>query len=233
VKEKTYRHIFFDLDKTLWDFETNSVETFRDIYQKHGLQEKGVDSFEKFLDRYNYHNLMLWDFYRQGKIVKEVLNIRRFALTLHEFGINDNLLSSTMAADYINLSPTKTNLFPGTHQVLEYLQKSYTLHIITNGFEEVQFRKLHHSSLSRYFKEVVTSEDAGVKKPDPEIFAYALRRAGATADESLMVGDDEEVDIEGAGRLGIDQVLVDYQNEVPDSAATYRIRGLEELTEFL
>ena len=80
---------------------------------------------------------------------------------------------------------------------------------------------------------MVTSEDAGVKKPDPEIFAYALRRAGATADESLMVGDDEEVDIEGAGRLGIDQVLVDYQNEVPDSAATYRIRGLEELTEFL
>ncbi|MFH1121395.1 MAG: YjjG family noncanonical pyrimidine nucleotidase [Bacteroidota bacterium] len=229
MKKKTYRHIFFDLDKTLWDFDTNSIETFKEIFNKYNLTERGVHSFDEFLEVYNKHNHVLWEFYRQGEIVKEVLNIRRFALTLHDFGINDNLLSSRIAEDYVSLSPTKTNLFPHTIAILEYLSKKYTLHIITNGFEEVQYRKLTHAGLMMYFSEIITSEDAGSKKPERLIFNYALKRSGALPEESLMIGDDEEVDIVGAFEAGMDQVLVDYKGELLQTKATYRIESLDEL----
>lgn len=229
LKKNAYRHIFFDLDRTLWDFDANSIETFREIFSKYSLPERGVHSFEAFLDVYNQHNHLLWEFYRKGQIVKEVLNLRRFALTLHDFGINDKLLSSLIAEDYVNLSPTKTNLFPHTIPILEYLRTKYILHIITNGFEEVQYRKLNHSGLSMYFTEIVTSEDAGSKKPEKIIFDYALKRSGANPEESLMIGDDEEVDILGAMEAGMDQVLVDYNNEFPDTKATFRIGSLDEL----
>jgi len=229
VKKKTYRQFFFDLDKTLWDFDTNSIETFREIFNKYNLTGKGVDSFEEFLEVYNRHNHLLWEFYRKGEIVKEVLNIRRFALTLHEFGITDSLLSSNIAEDYVRLSPTKTGLFPHTIAILEYLKKKYTLHIITNGFEEVQYRKLNHSGLAMYFNEIITSEDAGSKKPELLIFNYALKRSGARPEESLMIGDDEDVDIIGAIDAGMDQVLHDYKGEFRNSKATYRIESLDEL----
>ncbi len=229
MKQKTYQHIFFDLDKTLWDFETNSIETFREIFIKHKLADRGVHSFDEFLNIYNRHNHILWEFYRQGEIVKEVLNIRRFSQTLHEFGITDNLLSSNIAEDYVNLSPTKTNLFPHTIAILEYLSKKYTLHIITNGFEEVQYRKLNFSGLKMYFTEIITSEDAGSKKPERHIFDYALKRSGALPEVSLMIGDDEEVDILGAIEVGMDQVLVDYNKEFLTTKATYRIESLDEL----
>jgi putative hydrolase of the HAD superfamily len=228
-----YKHVFFDLDNTLWDFNTNSEEAFRDLFEKYHLSERGVTSFEAFIEVYNKHNHLLWDFYRRGEIVKEMLNIRRFSLTLSDFGINDSLLSSNIANDYVSLSPTKTNLFPHTLAVLDYLAGKYSLHIITNGFEEVQYRKLNHSGLSLFFDQVITSEDAGVKKPDLPIFLYALQKAGALAEESLMIGDDEEIDITGAFNAGIDQVLVDYNNVCPESRATYRVSGLEKLYEIL
>lgn len=229
MKNRTYQHIFFDLDNTLWDFNSNSIETFREIFIKYKLEERGVDSFDRFLEIYYAHNHLLWEFYRKGEIVKEVLNIRRFALTLNDFGINDNLLSSSIAADYIHLSPTKTNLFPHTISILEYLSIKYKLHIITNGFEEVQYRKLNHSGLTMFFNEIITSEDAGSKKPEASIFYYALKRSGATPEVSLMIGDDEEIDIIGARDVGIDQVLFDYKGEKTDSMATFRITSLHEL----
>lgn len=233
MKKKTYRHIFFDLDKTLWDFDTNSIETFREIFDKYNLADKGVHSFDEFLEVYNKHNHILWEFYRQGEIVKEALNIRRFALTLHDFGIIDSLLSSSIAEDYVSLSPTKTNLFPHTIAILGYLSKKYFLHIITNGFEEVQYRKLNHSGLTMFFNEIITSEDAGAKKPELSIFTYALKRSGAAPGDSLMIGDDEEVDIIGAHEAGMDQVLVDYKREFLQTKATYRIESLDELYKML
>jgi len=232
-KAKHYRDIFFDLDRTLWDFDTNSIETFHDLFDKYKLADRGVASFETFIDHYHRHNHLLWEFYRQGKIVKEVLNIRRFSLTLHEFGINDNVLSSNMAEDYVSLSPTKTNLFPGTLQVLSYLRLNYRMHIITNGFEEVQYRKLNHSGLMQFFDQVITSEDAGSKKPEVSIFEYAFRRTGAKPESSVMIGDDEEVDILGARLAGMDQILVDFKREYPQSSATYHIFSLNELTSIL
>jgi putative hydrolase of the HAD superfamily len=233
VANKKYAHIFFDLDNTLWDFEANSIETFRDLFIKYDLENRGIVSFDKFIQVYHKHNSLLWEFYRQGKIVKEVLNIRRFSMALDEFGIGDHLLSSNMAGDYVEQSPTKTQLFPDAFAILDYLSSKYRLHIITNGFEEVQFRKLSYSGLRKYFSGIITSEEAGTKKPDPAIFNYALSFCKADVNESVMIGDDEEIDVLGAFNVGMDSILVDYAGKNNQSKATHRINSLQELYNIL
>jgi putative hydrolase of the HAD superfamily len=233
VANKKYAHIFFDLDNTLWDFEANSIETFRDLFIKYELEGRGIDSFDRFIQVYQKHNALLWEFYRQGKIVKEVLNIRRFSMALDEFGIGDHLLSSKMAGDYVEQSPTKTQLFPDAFAILDYLSSKYRLHIITNGFEEVQFRKLSNSGLRKYFSAIITSEEAGTKKPDPAIFNYALSFCKADVNESVMIGDDEEVDVQGAVTVGMDSILIDYSGKITDTKAKHLVRSLQELFDIL
>jgi putative hydrolase of the HAD superfamily len=230
---KEYKHIFFDLDRTLWDFERNSNETFLDIHRKYDLKNKGVTDFDHFMDVYHKINLELWDHYRKGEIKKEVLNVKRFALTLDSFGIDDETLSENIARDYVAISPTKQHLFPGTINLLEYLYVKYPLYIITNGFEEVQHRKLEISGLGKYFKGVITSEDAGFKKPDVNIFKYACAVAGAIPEESIMIGDDPEVDIMGAREAGMDQLLVDYASVYETNISTYYVNSLEEIIKLL
>ncbi len=228
-----YNHLFFDLDRTLWDFDKNSIETFQDIHHKYELSHRGIDSFDKFLDTYHRINTQLWEVYRQGGIEKEVLSVERFSLTLNSFGIIDDVLSKHMATDYIDLSPTKKNLFPGTLEVLEYLKGKYTLHIITNGFEEVQHRKVAASGLDKFFTNTITSDEAGYKKPDCRIFKYSLDLTGADSAQSLMIGDDPEIDIQGAKAVGIDQVLVDHEGILEKGEATYYVRSLFELASLL
>ena len=228
-----YRNIFFDLDHTLWDFETNSLETLNEIFEKYELNAVGIPDAKVFVEVYLNHNHRLWSDYRQGKIEKEALRVQRFELCLNDFGMNDPGLAEAIANDYVSISPTKTNLFPHVHEILTYLKSKYRLHIITNGFVEVQYTKLEHSGLRNYFTEVITSEEAGANKPDPAIFHYAMKRANATAETSLMIGDNEEVDIEGARLAGIDQVLFDFADEQQDSVATYRISSLAQLADFL
>lgn len=228
-----YKHIFFDLDRTLWDFDKNANETFIDLHNKYDLPGRGVPDFDDFMSRYHRINLELWDHYRKGQIEKEVLNVRRFALTLDSYGIADTSLSENIAKDYIEISPTKNHLFPDTHHVLGYLAGKYTLHIITNGFEEVQHKKLENAKLSRFFTSIITSEDAGFKKPDINIFRYAFTITGAAAKESLMIGDDIEVDIVGAREAGMDQVLVDYLKVLPGNESTYYINTMAELIDIL
>ena len=204
---KQYKHIFFDLDMTLWDFETNAHEAYCDIYTKFDLKKRGIGSIDEFLKYYFVHNDMLWDQYRKGEIKKEFLRSRRFELTLLDFGINDPLLAEDIGMEYITISPTKTNLFPNAHEILTYLKPKYPLYIITNGFEEVQFTKLKNSKLEDYFQFVITSEEAGCKKPDAGIFEFALQKAGATAIDCLMIGDDQEVDVAGAINVGMDGIF--------------------------
>jgi putative hydrolase of the HAD superfamily len=215
-----YKHIFIDLDKTIWDFESNSMATFREIFEKHKLNTLGITHIGHFHEVYTRINNMLWALYRENKIKKEVLNIRRFELTLQEFGIDDLILATQIAEDYVTLSPQKTILFPHSHEALSYLKKKYSLHIITNGFEELQHQKLDNCDLRKYFKTITTSEEAGVKKPETAIFELALRKAGATINESLMIGDDLEVDVAGAKGIGMDTLFFnpdrDDHNENPD-----------------
>jgi len=230
---KSYKHIFFDLDKTLWDFDKNSHETFNDIFIKHQLKEKGIPSLEDFLKVYVEHNLRLWELYRNGEIEKKLLSYKRFDLTINHFGIKDLGLAKAMGADYITLSPLKTNLFPHAHETLEYLKEKYKMHIITNGFEEVQHRKIEAADLRKYFDQVITSEEAGCKKPDQKIFRYALDKANAIASESLMIGDDLNVDIIGARDSGLDQVFFNNQRTQHNEVVSFEITNLKNLKKIL
>jgi putative hydrolase of the HAD superfamily len=207
MNHKSYKHIFIDLDKTIWDFESNSRDTFREIFNKHDLRSQGISHLHKFTEVYLKINDLLWGLYRENKIKKEVLNIKRFELTLQEFGIDNLILATQLAEDYITLSPLKTILFPGSREALNYLMTRYSLHIITNGFEEVQQKKLDMCKLRKYFSTITTSEEAGVKKPETGIFELALEKAGAKAGESLMIGDDLLVDMAGARSTGIDTLF--------------------------
>ena len=230
---KTYKHIFFDLDHTLWDFERNAEETKRDMFETLKLQERGVASYEAFREKYVNINQALWALYREDKIEKDDLNFRRFYDTLCLLGINDRPLGQAMADGFIEGISSKTYLFPFAKEILEYLHSRYPLYIITNGFEEVQFSKLKNSGMDKYFTSVITSEEAGSKKPDPEIFHYALRKTGALAKDSIMIGDDLEVDIAGARSLGIDQIYVNHDMKKHNDMVTMEVFSLDKIMELL
>lgn len=223
------KHIFFDLDRTLWDFEKSAEEAFEQIFLTYDLGSKNVPSGKAFHVAYTVHNNKLWDQYRKGEIKKEVLRGLRFKLTLNDFGIKDNELGEKIGDEYIRISPLIVNLFPYTIEILEYLAPKYKMHIITNGFAEVQAVKLRESGMKKYFDQVITSEEAGVKKPNPQIFKFAFDKSGALPEESIMVGDDYEVDIIGAQDVGMQQIFFDPYNLQLDVECSYRINNLEEI----
>lgn len=228
-----YKHIFIDLDKTIWDFESNSRDTFHEIFEKYNLDQIGIDHISEFLNVYHKINDMLWALYRENKIKKEVLNIKRFELTLQEFGIDDLILATRIAEDYVDLSPGKTILFPYSHEALAYLKTRYTLHIITNGFEELQFKKLDNCDLRKYFTTITTSEEAGVKKPGTAIFRLALKKAGAVPMESLMIGDDLEVDVAGAKGIGMGTLYFNPGLTVHQDNPDHEIHSWQEVMRLL
>jgi putative hydrolase of the HAD superfamily len=229
---KKYKCIFLDLDRTLWDFEANALEAFRELYDTYKLGRIFPD-FDTFHETYRRLNRQLWEDYRHGKIEKEVLKYVRFHLTLKAFGKNDLELAKKLGQDYVDLSATKTQLFPDSHEVLSYLMERYKLYIITNGFQEVQLKKIRNSGLEEYFDGIITSEKAGVQKPHEEIFLYALRKAGVKASESIMVGDDMEGDILGARARGMDQVFFNPDKKPHQEQPTYEIASLGELMDLL
>ncbi len=231
--KKNYTHIFFDLDHTLWDFNTNTKLTFDEILAKLDLYKKGIPDIDAFLFVYSKHNKALWDQYKRGEIEKELLSYHRFELTLEEFGIQNVEIAKMIAEDYILLSPTKTELIPDSIKVLEYLSSKYALGLITNGFDEIQFIKIEKAGLNPFFNWIVTSEEAGSKKPDPAIFNYALEKAGANAATSLYVGDEPETDILGAKLAGIDQILFCNNCQEHAEQATHTIHRLTELITLL
>lgn len=230
--KKHYKHLFFDLDRTLWDFDSSARQTFEYLFQHYNLEKYGIASVVEFTEVYHKHNEHFWDLYRKGEMTKEVLRGIRFVATLLSFNIDNQKLADHLTEDYLYHSPRNVFLFPNTHDSLEYLSKKVDLHLITNGFEEVQKIKLDSSDLRKYFKTIVTSEEAGVKKPDSRIFEFAMQRAGALAIESLMVGDDLEVDIEGARQVGIDQVFFNPERVKHDGRSTFEIFDLSELCNY-
>ncbi|MBS1948370.1 MAG: YjjG family noncanonical pyrimidine nucleotidase [Bacteroidetes bacterium] len=225
-----YRHLFFDLDHTLWDFEANSRLTLQELYHLFRLEEKGVNNFDLFHKSYLGHNDRLWERYRNGFIKVDELRWKRMWLTLLDFKIGDEHLSKDMGNKFLELLPTRKLLFPHTVEILDYLSaKKYKLHLITNGFEKTQHGKLKNSGIDKYFMEVVTSESSNSLKPHKEIFDFALARTGALKDESIMIGDSIDVDIIGALNAGIDQVYVNHINDTPTIKPTYTVHSLKEL----
>lgn len=225
-----YKQLFFDLDHTLWDFETNSRQTLEELYHSLELQRRGVQDFGEFFGRYTIHNDKLWDRYRNGFIKVDELRWKRFWLSLLDFKVADEPLARTMDVRFLEALPSRRALFPYTREILAYLKaKGYGLHLITNGFQQVQLNKLENSGISGYFGEVVTSEGSGSLKPHKEIFEYAFRVTGADPRESIMIGDSIEADIQGAINAGIDQVYVNHTGVTPEIRPTYTVSSLKEL----
>ena len=174
MEDRKYQHLFFDLDHTLWDFEANAKETLEQLCLLNALEEKGVTDFEFFFKRYCYHNELLWQRYTNGSIKQEDLRWKRMWLSLLDFKIADEVLAKSLAVQFLEQLPNRKNLFPYTVEILQYLKsKDYALHLITNGFENVQHNKLSNSNLGDYFEEIITSEKANSLKPNKEIFEFA------------------------------------------------------------
>ena len=228
-----YKDIFFDLDNTLWDFDYNSKIVLNCIYEKFDLKKYGVISKKKFIDVYKNINASLWYKYREGLITKDNLRQQRFLKTLIFFNVEDRNLSNKIGNFYIVNSPSQTKLMDGAKDVLFNLSLHYNLHIITNGFKEVQYIKLKKSGIYGFFNKIIVSEDVGVLKPNKKIFQYALKICKTSAKESLMIGDDFISDVKGAKSLGIDQVFFDYKHTMKKSDSTFTIFHLKELENIL
>lgn len=230
---KKYEHIFFDLDHTLWDFETNSAESLEQIFDEFELTESGIANKEIFIERYHHHNEIYWSQFHRGEITRETLRYIRFKTTLEEFGIKHGELGEQMAESYLQILPTKKKLFIDTIDVLDYLFPKYKLHIITNGFHEVQEKKIVGSNLKKYFSQIITSEIAGAQKPEREIFKFAFERSGAKLHNSIFVGDSLEADVEGAKNYGMDYVFYNPKRTIHDEIIMHEIAELVELKKML
>ncbi|MFN8250568.1 MAG: YjjG family noncanonical pyrimidine nucleotidase [Ferruginibacter sp.] len=227
---KQYQHIFFDLDHTLWDFDANAKDTLTDLYKQFDLDNRVAAPFDDFYRKYLYHNEILWDKYHNGQITADELKWKRMWRTLLDFKIGDEPLARQLSAGFLELLPTKKNLFPYTFEILDYLQqKNYGLHLITNGFEKTQWSKLNYSGLAKYFTHVITSEGSNSLKPQKEIFDFAMNKAGTSTKESIMIGDNLEADIQGAMNAGMDTIFVNHINASTALKPTYIIYHLKEL----
>ncbi len=234
MSEKKYSCIFFDLDHTLWDYETNSKETLEELYGQYQLREKGIQNFNSFHQRFQEVNAALWVLYDTGQIGSEIIRKERFKQILEAFDAYDEKLNQDISHDYLMTCPNKGNLIPGAITVLEYLKdRSYNLSVITNGFEEIQNLKLTSGNLHGYFDHIITSQKAGHRKPAPEIFQFAMQAHKVQNSESLMIGDNLITDMGGAKKAGIDTVYYNPDSNPHNETLHHEISKLEELLQIL
>ena len=226
-----YKHLFFDLDHTLWHFDLNAKTTLTELFIEFELHLKLTPVFDDFYRKYLHHNEILWRRYQKGYISAEDLKWKRMWRTLLEFKMGDELLSKKLSQRFLEILPTKKEVFPHTIEILTYLtEKKYILHLITNGFEKTQYSKLRNSGLDHFFTHVITSEGSNSLKPKKEIFDYALQKAEASLQESIMIGDNLDADIQGALNAGMDCIFVNHINATCSLIKpTYTITHLNQL----
>lgn len=228
-----YRNLFFDLDDTLWAFSRNARDTFAEVYRRHSY-DRFFDSFDHFYTLYQQRNHQLWEEYADGLVTKEELNRQRFLYPLQQVGHADAQLAQTFAADFFERIPTCSGLMPHAREVLEYLQGRYRLYILSNGFEELQCRKMRSAGIDGYFRQVILSDHLGVLKPHPQLFHFALSATQSQLSESLMIGDSWANDVAGAAGVGMHQVYYNVSGLTPlPFRPTYEITDLRQLMEIL
>lgn len=230
---KKYHHLLFDLDHTLWDYDANAKETIVDLYDKHELGALGFFSAEKLTDEFFATNQYLWKEYNAGRISKYYIRNQRFGIVFSNLGMPEKYFPRDFDKDYVYSCPQKTNTIPYAFEVLDILKTKYPLHIITNGFNDVQALKLEQSGLKGYFEEIVTSESCGAKKPSKQIFDYTLKRISASQEDCLMIGDNLQADILGAKNAAIDQVYFNPEKIGHTESITHEIICLRELIPIL
>jgi putative hydrolase of the HAD superfamily len=224
MKINGIKDVFFDLDHTLWDFDRNSALTFNKIFKLHNVT---VD-LDEFLRYYEPINLDYWKLYREERIDKASLRYNRLNDTFNKISFNaDSTLINKLSIDYIEYLSSFNHLFDNTIDILNYLKPKYNLHIITNGFQEVQESKLRNSNIHHFFDSVTDSEQVGVKKPNPKIFNHALDKVGAQPESSLMIGDNIEADIFGALGIGMEAIYFNYLK----TSEVYQVKQINNLNE--
>lgn len=229
---RNYKHLFFDLDHTIWDFDTNEKITLTQLFDSYKLQQFFED-FDDFFERYKPINIGLWVQYRNGEIKKNDLNVGRFYNTFCNAGFDDKATAVRFANDFIKQNPTQKALIPYTIEILEYLHPKYDMHIITNGFKETQYVKIEKSGLKPYFKKVFISEEVGHQKPKTAFFEYAIKSCNARKKESLIIGDSLEADINGAKNFGLDHVYFNPSKTPHNETVFKEISSLLELKGWL
>lgn len=228
-----YQNLFFDLDNTLWAFSENAGDTFREVYLLNHL-DRFFDSFEQFFSIYQKENLNLWRMYEKGDITKEELNYRRFRHPLKVADVGDLSLADEYSDNFFRIIRTKKKLMPHAKEVLDYLYPRYHLYILSNGFRELQSVKMHSAGIDQYFERLVLSDDININKPNHKLFDFALETTNSSLDDSLMIGDNFDVDIAGAHNIGLAQVYYNISGDQNYSfRPTYVIDDLKELMDIL
>lgn len=226
-----YKHLFFDLDHTLWDFERNSAECLADIYEIFDFKSLNISTLEAFQQEFSIVNRRHWSLLEQNLITHDELRRRRFQETLENLGVKDLKKSFGLEINeyFLELLPKKAHLIEGTVEILDYLLPKYELHIISNGWQDIQVNKMKSSEIHHYFGEIITNELAGTRKPDRRIFDYAIEVTKADLAESLMIGDNYEADILGAINANMDTVFYNPEDIPTGQKPTFDIKKLVEL----
>jgi len=228
-----YKHLFFDLDHTLWDFEGNASLSLDDVYHEFDLRRFGIISAEQFKQTYFPINDRMWAQYRRGELTSAEIKIERFRETLKKFSVLDHDLVAEIKEFYLKSLPLKGRLMPGATQVLDKLQGKAALHIVSNGFLAITKEKIKYSGIQKYFDVVLSAEEVGVLKPNQKVFEEAFRRANASASESIYIGDSLEADVRGPRNVGMDQIYYNVHSKPHDESPTHEVNHLLDIAEIL
>ena len=231
---RKYKHILFDLDHTLWDFDKNSTETLYELYEEYGFEKHDKFTNDMFVDKFMEVNTNLWSLYDKNQIDRMYLRKERFKLVLTGLGVEEEHVPEEIGEVYLRICPTKPHVIPYAYEILDYLkEKGYGMHVVTNGFEDVQDVKLISSNLKDYFDHIITSESAGHKKPNPDFFEYTLNLIGSPKEDCIMIGDNPDTDIKGALSIQLDVIFFNPKKLSHQFKSIFEITALEEIKDIL
>lgn len=228
MKSANIRHLFFDLDHTLWDYNRNARETLWELYYEFNLMHYGIAPFEDFLRAFLWANGQVWNAFEESNLNQFQLRHKRLELVFEQFQLPFTPIEGFNEA-YYQRCCHKVHLVDGAIPLLQALVPHFSMHVITNGFDDTQFHKLEKPGLAPFFKTVTTSEKAGRKKPDPAFFQFALQQAGAKKEESMVIGDGWRTDVAGALALDLPVIWFNSEGEEKSHPGVKEIRHLSEL----
>lgn len=230
---KKYKHLFFDLDHTLWDYDLNTSEAILELYTHFNMAQWSFFTLEQFVAIFHEVNNLLWDKFNHGHIDRLTLRNERFKMILTKLGVGEHEIPAGLGEKYLQLAPIKSKVMPYTLEILEYLKPNYKIHILSNGFDDVQLSKLQSSKIHHYFDKIVTSDSSNYRKPQKEIFEHAMALTGATLADAIMIGDNLDTDIAGAQNAQMDHIFFNPKKVAHQLKVTYEINNLEQLLNIL
>ncbi|MCU0392562.1 MAG: YjjG family noncanonical pyrimidine nucleotidase [Thermoflexibacter sp.] len=230
---KKYQHLFFDLDHTLWDFERNSQETLEELFYELGMNELSHVEFSTFMQSFRTINHALWDSYNHHQIDRKTIRTQRFEMIRESLGMPNSTIFEQMNHAYLERCPQKPHLIPHSLEILTYLKEKYELHIISNGFEEIQKQKMKSSGILTFFSEIITSETTQYRKPSKEIFEFAVDKIKTDKQKTIMIGDNLTTDVIGANNAGIDAIFYNPEKVKHDQKVYCEIAYLLEIRDIL